>query len=100
MRRILLSLVGLAMLFGGSSVAMAHGPNHWGGYRHPAAYRGYYRPYPRGGFAYAPPVFAGYAPGYAAPGCGVGYGVGYGAGYAYPQAGFGVSTPGFSLFVR
>jgi len=98
MRRIILSLVSLSMFFGGTNMAMAHGPNHWG-YRHPVPYRAAYRPYPyyRGG--YGPAFVAGYAPGYAAPytpGFGVGYG--YGAGYGYPQAGVGFATPGFSLW--
>ena len=100
MRRILLGLVGLAMFFGGTGVAMAHGPYH-GGYRHGAPYYAGYRPYPRYRAAYGPGFVAGYAPGYVAPyapGCGVGYGAGYGPGYIAPQAAIGFSTPGLSLW--
>ncbi len=99
MRRMLLTLVGVAAIgFGSTQTAWAHGVNHHG-YRGPVSHRAYYPNYGRGYVAgYGLPYGAGYGGGY---GCGnytAGYGV-PGYGYAYPQAGFGVAGRNFSLWL-
>jgi hypothetical protein len=93
MRKIILGLVGLGMLFGSANAAMAHGWAHRS-YNHRPVAR-VYRPAYRYGVGYAP----GYGVGYG-PGCGVAYGAGYGvAPYAYPPAGIGVGTRNFSFWL-
>jgi len=100
MRKIILGLVGLGMLFGSANAAMAHGWGHRSYYHRPVAHA--YRPVYRYGAGYAPAYGPAYGVGYG-PGCGVGYGAGYGgygvAPYTYPPAGIGVGTRNFSFWL-
>ncbi len=112
-KKTILGLVAVASLLvvsAGTASANHRGGFHHGGYHNGGyGFRGGYGGGYRGGYGYAPPIIVappvyGYAPaggygygGYAAqPGCGAGYGAAYG----YGRPGFGVSTPGFGMYVR
>lgn len=104
LRRAMVGLVAMASLLV-SSVDTASANHHHGGYHvgqghHQYGYGGGYgRGY--GGYAYTPRVILPPPRVYLYPPL-VGYGVqpSYGPNYSCPQPGFGLSTPGISLYIR
>ena len=108
-KKTILGLVAVASLLVVSAGTAS--ANHRRGFHHRChnrggnGFRGGYGGGYRGGYGYAPPIIvAPSAYGYA-PARGYGYGryaaqTGWGAPYGYGRPGFGVSTPGFGMYVR
>ncbi len=93
MRRILLTLVGLAMVLGMGGTALAGGPHghghHHHGYYGRPGYYGYYRPFYSPPVVVARPVVPAYPYPYPVPAYGYPY---------QPNLGFGVAGRNFSFF--